>query len=78
MVEQKDISSPLLMEVPKSQLTAKQPMTKTNKQTKKLWNLPKELAYIQRQRSCNQTVKGCNHDQNEFHTLQVGESQTGK
>ena len=61
MVEQKDISSPLLMEVPKSQLTVKQPMAKKNK-AKLPWNLPKEIAYIQRQRSCNQTVKRCNHE----------------
>ena len=32
MVEQKDISSPLLMEVLKSQLTVKQPMAKKTKQ----------------------------------------------
>ena len=69
------------MEVPKSELTAKQPMTKKKKKKKtrqKPWNLPKEVAYIQTQRSCNQTVKGCTHDQNEFHTLQVGDPQTGK
>ena len=33
MVEQKDISSPLLMEVPKSQLTVKQPMAKKQSKT---------------------------------------------
>ena len=35
MVEQKDISSLFLMEVPKSELTAKQPMTKKKKKKQK-------------------------------------------
>ena len=52
MAEWKDMSSFLLMETPKSQLTAEQISTK------KCWNLPKMIPYIERQRSHTKMVAG--------------------
>ena len=53
------MNSLLLMETIKSQLTAEQPLTKRGKKNPKpLWNLPKKISYIQKQRKMHSEMVG--------------------